>query len=66
MSKVLREWRLCEAQAGGVLVWFDPMLEAVELRDLTFEEKALILDSVSSVSAPVEVEESCEQDDLFE
>ena len=51
MIKVIRSWRIAEAEPSGLLLWFDPATETVILRDLDPGEKSLYLDSVVSVSA---------------
>ncbi len=48
--KEVRAWRIsCDAQ--GAHMYFDPVTEVPMVRDLTPEEKADILDRMSSVSA---------------
>ncbi len=48
----LRMWRMAKADDGwGMLVWFDPSKERVELRALTGAEELNYLDSLVSVSA---------------
>jgi len=45
-------WRVCAAEDGrGLLVYFDPFLEDVEIRHLTGPERADRLTSPVSVSA---------------
>ena len=51
MASVL-SWRVCAAADGrGLLVYFDPYLEDVEIRHLTASERADRLTSPLSVSA---------------
>jgi len=54
MTSVL-SWRIARAADGrGLLCWFDPLLEDVEIRHLTAPERADRLTSMGSVSALVE------------
>ena len=58
-----RSWRVSNAFDGrGLLVYFDPFLEDVAIRQLTGPERASRLDRSGSVSALVEVEEDLEYD----
>ncbi len=50
--KLIRGWRICTAEPEGLLCWFDPLTERLELWDLTDEERSVRLDMVDSVSAP--------------
>ena len=50
-SKPLRMWRCHMADDGiGIMVYFDPHIELLTLRDLTEDEKSTTLDKLSSVS----------------
>ena len=51
-GKPIREWRVRAAEdTVGLLVWFDPFTERLELRDLREDELIDTLDKLGSVSA---------------
>ena len=57
MNSVVSSWRVCAAQDNrGLLVYFDPYLEDISIRQLTAPERADRLDKSVSVSALVEGE----------
>lgn len=54
---MIRSWRCCSAEDGrGVMVYFDPYLEDVTVRQLTAPERASRIDRSRSVSALPESE----------
>ena len=70
-------WRIGAAQGDppGLLLWFDPLRERPELRELTGEEESALLDSSVSVSgldedeavvALAPIDPSSDQFSLFE
>jgi len=59
---IVSSWRVCEASDGrGLLVYFDPYLEDVEIRHLTAPERA---DRLTSPLACAEVTETEPELDL--
>ena len=57
-------WRVIRAQDGrGLLVYFDPYLEDVDVRQLTGPERADRLTRMGSVSALIEIENDCAYDE---
>ena len=64
-EKPIRGWRVGYAEGmHGVHVWFDPNRERLTLRDLTEEEKSVILDKLSSVSGLIRSETPWEHVDI--
>jgi len=61
--KPIRNWRVMESEDRcGFLVWFDPRSELLTLRDLTADEKSVILDRHGSVSDLIRFDQPGEVD----
>ena len=62
LFKPLRSWRIVGESREAAYCFFDPSREIILIRNLTMAERVSKIEKDVSVSALVEVEESCQKE----